>query len=266
MSLDPVAMMSSTMNLVKEIQQDLQMADEKYAFLLEEVQFLSHLLDKTSVDDTKDSLPYDEFERLKDTLRECLKFARKVPKLKTVEGATGLQKASPVESSKSLGDQSIDSVDRNIAKAKMENENSHSWFPSVGELLTAKSRVKEAQDLVDKIKEHIEKLNFAMNLSNLEEAREAKKRELAVLETMHHVELQNKKLLKRQNEHDRLERERLESEQRAREQTCSFPNIWALLFRVSTSPAPQTGGNDHPHPPKPKVKSKAPADHKPAHK
>ena len=272
MSLDPVAMMSTTMNMVKEIQQDLQMADEKYDFLLEQVQYLSHLLDKTSVDDTKDALPYDEFERLKDTLRDCLTFARKVPKLKTIEGSTGMgmPTSSPVESSKShshLGAQSIDSVDRNIAKAKVENQkNTGSWFPSVGELLTAKSRVKEAQVLVDKIKEHMAKLNFAMNLSNLEEAREAKKREIEGLEKLHHIELQNKKMLKQQNEHYRLEREMLDREQRAREQTCSFPNVWALLFGVSTPPAPQAGGTDHPHPPKPKAKPKAPGDHKPAHK
>jgi len=260
MALDPVAALSSTINLIHEIKQNLQDAEDKYLFLLEEVDFLSGLLEKATVDDNQDVLAFNEFENLKTTLKEVVAFAKKVPKLRTTEGAVKMMAKDSIGvdiSSDSLDSPSSHSIGKHVAAAKKESH-SHSWFPSVGELLTSKSRLKEAQDLVTRIKEHVEKLNFAMNLANLEEARDAKRREIDTLEALKRIEESNAKRLKHEKHREKLEKEEHERLEREKQKPCSFEGIWVALFGVGAGPpAPD---KEHHAPPRPKAKAK-PAVH-----
>jgi len=253
MALDPVAALSSTINLIHEIKQNLQEAEDKYLFLLEEVDFLSGLLEKATVDDNQDVLAFNEFENLKTTLKEVVAFAKKVPKLKTTEGAVKMMARGSgigVEISSDSDSTSSHSIGKHVAAARESHQ--HSWFPSVGELLTSKSRLKEAQDLVTRIKEHVEKLNFAMNLANLEEAREAKRREIDTLDALKRIEESNAKRLKHEKHREKLEKEEHERLEREKQKACSFEGIWAALFGVGVSHSEPDN-----HAPRPKAKPKA---------
>ena len=80
--------------------------------------------------------------------------------------------------------------------------------------------------------EHVEKLNFAMNLANLEEARDAKRREIDTLEALKRIEESNAKRLKHEKHREKLEKEEHERLEREKQKPCSFEGIWVALFGV----------------------------------
>jgi len=139
--------MKSVVSMIKEIQDDMAEADEMYKFVLDEVSFLSHLLDKTDVDDTAESLPHEEFTKLKETLKDCIAFAKRVPKLKTAAGAAKALAHDVLPDAIAPRLSVIEppsSVSLRVDKTDHQKGSFLSNF-SVGAAMTAKGRIKDVR-------------------------------------------------------------------------------------------------------------------------
>ena len=196
--------LSTALAVVKQlekIKEENEMAKEELQMLINEVTFLSRVLESSGVDDNRLLLANEEFTNLKSTLKRCETFANEV-KL-------------AVKDSTNSEEEEADDVSTPHPNKNMTS-NILGAYSSMRQSMRAKKTIRLAKHLQRDIKEHIVKINFALAMDTCQKTLEIQDGDESILEYI-------KQIKTMQENHERM---------------CSFSaiNPFALFF---SSPEPR---------------------------
>lgn len=141
--------LSTALAVVKKLEkmkEDNEKAKAELQLLIDEVTFLTRVLESSGVDDNRLLLANEEFSRLKTTLQKCEKFAA------GVKAGPEEEETPSTESKKNISAPDIALARKNISGAYM----------AVKQSFLADKTIQRATELQRAIKEHIVKINFAL--------------------------------------------------------------------------------------------------------
>jgi len=165
--------LSTALAVVKKLEkmkEDNAKAKVELQLLIDEVTFLTRVLESSGVDDNRLLLANEEFSRLKTTLKRCEMFAADVKVAAPEEEET-----TSTESKKNM---SVPAVP-DIALAR---KNISGAYRAVRQSFRADKTIQEATELQRAIKEHIVKINFALAMDTCQKTLEIQDGDESILE------------------------------------------------------------------------------------
>ena len=161
--------LSTALAVVKKLEkmkEDNEKAKVELQLLIDEVTFLTRVLESSGVDDNRLLLANEEFSRLKTTLQKCEKFAA------GVKAGPEEEETPSTESKKNISAPDIALARKNISGAYM----------AVKQTFLADKTIQKATELQRAIKEHIVKINFALAMDTCQKTLEIQDGDESILE------------------------------------------------------------------------------------